>query len=58
VSEMLSTIKVPVLRRLPIRVRTALEAFQETLEAFLAKAQEVVAEAVGSEGEKNGRESV
>jgi hypothetical protein len=55
---MLSTIKVPVLRRLPIRVRTALEAFQETLEAFLAKAQEVVAEAVGSEGEKNGRESV
>lgn len=27
-------------------------------EAFLAKAQEVVAEAVGSEGEKNGRESV
>jgi uncharacterized protein (UPF0332 family) len=27
-------------------------------EAFLAKAQEVVAEAVGSEGEKSGRESV
>lgn len=35
-SEMLSTIKVPVLRRLPTRVRTALEAFQETLLATFA----------------------